>query len=87
MASEGLTRRLGQFSIMTPIRQPALRWAKFLEQDALGTMDRLMTSPEGVDTLLKLAKAPAYSKTAMTAVGTFLGTTTSVENTPDFTQK
>lgn len=87
MASEGLTRRLGQFSIMTPIRQPALRWARFLEQDALGTMDKLMTSPEGIDTLLKLAKAPAYSKTALTAVGTFLGTSASVENTPDFTQK
>ena len=87
MASEGLTRRLGQFSVMTKIRQPALRWARFLEQDALGTMDKLMTSPEGVDTLLKLAKAPAYSKTALTTVGTFLGTSASVENTPDFTQK
>lgn len=87
MASEGLTRRLGQFSIMTPIRQPALRWARFLESDALGAMDKLMTSPEGVEMLIKLGKQPKASHAAVTAVGTFFGTLPTVAggNTPDVT--
>ena len=73
-ASEGLTRRLGQFSIMTPIRQPALRWARFLEQDSLSTMDKLLTSPEGVATLVKLGKQPPYSHSAVSTIATFFGT-------------
>lgn len=77
MASEGLFRRLGQVSVMTPIRQPALKWAQFLEADALGQMDKLLTSPEGVATLIKLGKQPKYSHGAVTAMATFLGTATS----------
>ena len=78
-ASEGLTRRLGQFSVMTPIRQPALRWAKFLEADSLSTMDRLLTSPEGVAMLVKLGKQPPFSSAAVTTISTFLGTNAAVQ--------
>lgn len=73
-ASEGLTRWLGRFSIMFPIRQPALRWARFLEQDSLSTMDKLLTSPEGVATLVKLGKQPPYSHSAVSTIATFFGT-------------
>lgn len=87
MASEGVFKRLGQVSVMTPIRQPALKWASFLESDALGTMDKLLTSPEGVATLVKLGKQPKQSQAALTAMATFLGTSaaTTGGNTPDIT--
>ena len=74
MASEGVFKRLGQVSVMTPIRQPALKWASFLEADALSTMDKLLTTPEGVATLVKLGKQPPKSHAAVTTMATFLGT-------------
>lgn len=74
MASEGVFKRLGQVSVMTPIRQPALKWASFLEADALSTMDKLLTTPEGVATLVKLGKQPPYSHAAVSTMATFLGT-------------
>lgn len=73
-AQAGLTRNLGQVSIITPLRQPALAWARHLEQDALSTIDRLMTSPEGVRTLVELGKSRPFSQKALTTFGTFLGT-------------
>lgn len=89
MASEGVTKRLGQFSIMTPIRQPALKWASFLEADALSTMDKLLTTPEGVATLVKLGKQPPRSHAAVSTMATFLGTNAAVqaggENPPGIT--
>lgn len=74
MASEGMFKRLGQVSVMTPIRQPALKWASFLEADALSTMDKLLTTPEGVATLVKLGKQPPRSHAAVSTMATFLGT-------------
>jgi len=74
-AQSGLTRNIGQVSIITPLRQPALAWARHLEQDALSTIDRLMTSPEGVRTLVELGKTRPFSQKALTTFGTFLGTT------------
>lgn len=44
-----------------------------LSGDAYRTMDRLLTSPEGVDTLLKLAKEPIMSKKAQYLITTFYG--------------
>lgn len=79
MASEGVFKRLGQVSVMTPIRQPALKWASFLEADALSTMDKLLTTPEGVATLVKLGKQPPYSHAAVTTMATFLGTNAAVQ--------
>ena len=91
MASEGVTKRLGQFSVMTPIRQPALKWASFLEADALSTMDKLLTTPEGVATLVKLGKQPPRSHAAVSTMATFLGTNAAVQaggdNTPGVTDE
>jgi len=83
MASEGLFRRLGQVSVMTPIRQPALKWAQFLEADSLRTMDKLLTTPEGVATLVKLGKQPPYSHAAVSTMATFLGTTAGATGNED----
>lgn len=89
MASEGVFKRLGQVSVMTPIRQPALKWASFLEADALSTMDKLLTTPEGVATLVKLGKQPPKSHAAVTTMATFLGTNAAVQggepNSPGIT--
>lgn len=74
LAESGITRNLGQVSIITPLRQPALAWARWLEQDALSKMDELLTSPEGVAMLIQLGKSQPYSQKALTAIGTFLGT-------------
>ena len=79
MASEGVFKRLGQVTVMTPIRQPALKWASFLEADALSTMDKLLTTPEGVATLVKLGKQPPKSHAAVTTMATFLGTNAAVQ--------
>jgi len=80
MASEGVFKRLGQVSVMTPIRQPALKWASFLEADALSTMDKLLTTPEGVATLVKLGKQPPKSHAAVATMATFLGTNAAVQS-------
>lgn len=89
MASEGVFKRLGQVSVMTPIRQPALKWASFLEADALSTMDKLLTTPEGVATLVKLGKQPPKSHAAVTTMATFLGTNAATQggetNSPGIT--
>lgn len=73
-AEAGLGRRIGHFSLMTALRQPALAWARFMRADALGEMDKLMTSSEGVEMLRVLAKEPVNSHASITAVSTFLGT-------------
>lgn len=80
MASEGVFKRLGQVSVMTPIRQPALKWASFLEADALSKMDELLTTPEGVATLVKLGKQSPKSHAAVATMATFLGTNAAVQS-------
>lgn len=70
-AENSIFGRLGQFSLLTPIRQPALRWATFLKDDSLKTIDHLLNSPEGVSTLVILGKQPNMNKTAQTALASF----------------
>lgn len=85
-AGEGVGRHLGAVNFMTPLRQPLLAWSRWLEQDSLSAMDRLLTSPEGVDTLIKLGKQPRMSHTAISTMATFLGTSAAASNPPDITQ-
>lgn len=77
-ASSSLWGRLGQVSIMTPIRQPALAWSTFLRDDSLATMDRLLSSPEGVSTLILLGKQPKMNRAAQTALTSFFATNANV---------
>lgn len=74
VAEGSLFGKLGQVSIITPLRQPVLKWVDWLRSDAYSAMDKLVTSPEGVDMLLKLAKEPSMSPGAVNAMATFLGT-------------
>lgn len=79
LAESGITRRIGHFSPLTALRQPALAWASALRQDALGKMDELLTSSKGTETLMILGREPRMSQKAVTALATFLGTTAAVE--------
>lgn len=77
--------KLGQVSVITPLRQPVLKWVDWLRSDAYSAMDKLVTSPEGVEMLIKLAKEPSMSPAAVNAMATFLGTATAANNPPTIT--
>lgn len=83
LAGQSAVGGIGRFSVLTPLRQPILKWTEFLKADAYRAMDQLLTSPEGVRMLQKLAKEPAMSLPAQTAVGTFLATQANVNNPPE----
>lgn len=73
IAGETLATQKGQTS-WSPMRNLLIRWSERVNADAYKEMDRLLTSPEGVGMLQKLAKTPPTSPAAQTAVATFLGT-------------
>lgn len=72
-AAEGsLFKRLGQFSFLTPIRQPALAWSTLLKRDSLGTIDKMITDPDQVANLILLGKQPEMNTTAQKAITAIL---------------
>lgn len=77
IAGQTLATQNGQTS-WSPMRNLLIRWSERVNADAYKEMDRLLTSPEGVDMLQKLAKTPPTSPAAQTAVATFLGTNASM---------
>lgn len=79
-AGDHLLKRTGQFSIITPLRQPILWWSEKLKADSLGTMDKLLNSPEGVRMLITLGKQPRMSHKAQTAISTFLSINANIQN-------
>jgi hypothetical protein len=81
-AESSLLGSVGQVSVVTPFRQPILKYVDWLRSDAYTAMDKLLTSPEGVDMLLKLSKQPPMSPGAQKAIAAFIGTETAVENSP-----
>lgn len=85
VAEGSLFGKLGQVSVITPLRQPVLKWVDWLRSDAYSAMDKLVTSPEGVDMLIKLAKEKSMSPAAVNAMATFLGTATAANNPPTIT--
>ena len=68
LAESGKLRRFGQFSIMTPLRQPILAWYTMLRSDALKTIDRLITDPDQVANLIILGKQPEMNPAAQKAL-------------------
>jgi len=77
LAGQTMTTAGSQTSL-NPFRNLLVRFSERLHADAYKEMDRLLTSPEGVDMLQKLAKVPPTSPAAQTAVATFLGTNASM---------
>lgn len=80
LAGESFYKSVGQFSLLTPIRQPALRWAAFLKDNSLGAMDRMLNSPDAVAQLIILGKQPKMNRAAQNAIATFLATNANVQN-------
>lgn len=67
-AEKSLGKSIGQVSIITPFRQPALRYAMFLKDDSLAAMDRMLTDPDQVANLILLGKQPVMNQTAQKAI-------------------
>jgi len=67
-AEESLFKRLGQFSFLTPIRQPALRWSMYLKDDSLNAIDKMLTDPDQVANLILLGKQPTMNQTAQKSI-------------------
>lgn len=71
---------VGNFSAVQPIRQPFKAIDDALNADAYGFMDKLLTTPEGVDTLIKLGRQPVMSKAASDTLATFSATVPTAQN-------
>lgn len=88
VTAEGLDRasrsrllgRVGNFSVIQPFRQAFKAADDWLNADAYSFMDKLLTSPEGVDTLVKIGREPLMSPAAVNAFATFIGTTSTAQN-------
>jgi len=78
IADEGIGKHASVISILMPLRQPLLAWGRALEKDAISTMDKLLTSPDGALNLVLLGKQPHFNKTAANVISTMLGTNASV---------
>jgi hypothetical protein len=64
---------VGGLTRINPLPNLLVRYSEYLKRDALGAMDSLLTSPEGVDQLMKLSKMASGSPKAQAAVTTFIG--------------
>jgi len=69
--------RTNENAILAGLR---VRFRAMKEADAYNFMDKLVTTPEGVETLIKLGKQPPMSEAAANTLATFYGTTVSVDN-------
>ena len=71
-------RHLGQVSVITPLRQPALAWVRFVEGNTVQAMSELMTDPDKVEDLIKLANTPVTSTRIMGQLVRRIGATAGV---------
>jgi hypothetical protein len=60
-ASAGFGKLAGRTSALSLWRQPLLSWSRMVGTDSLKTMDHLLSSPEGVKTLIEMGKQPVMS--------------------------
>ena len=72
LASNVPGKRLGQFSVMTPIRQPILAWSSLVKRNSLKQMDELISSPEGMKTMIEMGKLKPLSQLSADTLATFL---------------
>lgn len=73
-ASPEALRRIGGFNAMSVLRQPALALQRVHEKRILQTMDKWMTTPEGLWAMRELSKATTYkdARSILTALGNSL---------------
>jgi hypothetical protein len=60
-AAKTATGHLGHVSVITPLRQPVLWWARQVGKNSMQEMDRLLSSPEGAKMLVEMGKNPVMS--------------------------
>lgn len=77
-----VTSGVGNFSMVQPIRQPFRAIDDWLHRDAYSFMDKLLTSPEGVDMLRKMGQKPIMNKAVADSISTFLAVE-AAETNPD----
>lgn len=80
MLGDNVFRKIGNLSLMTPLRQPALYLANVLESGALKNLDKWVTTPEGARTMAKLGKVEPYGDAWLTIMATGMATGTSASN-------
>jgi hypothetical protein len=80
LAEDSLFGKLGQVSVVTPLRQPVLKYVDWLRSNSYKAMDDLVNTPEGIDMLQKLAKSSTIGPAQATAMATFLSTANQMDN-------
>ena len=70
----GVLRTAGNFNVFNPLRQPALATARALDAGTLKKFDAMLTSSEGLQQLMRLAKEQPNSPLAQAFVQTAIGT-------------
>src|SRR6188768_1202923 len=78
-AAGNIFQRMGQVSIIQPLRQPALAYATLLKNNSLETIDRLLNSPEGISMLVQLGRQPRLNQASQAAIATFLSTNANIQ--------
>jgi hypothetical protein len=68
LAEKSIGKNIGQVSIITPLRQPMLAYARYLKSDALTAMDKMLTDPDQVANLILLGKQPTMNQNAQKAM-------------------
>ena len=68
LAEKSMGKTMGQVSIITPFRQPMLRYAMFLKNDSLAAIDKMLTDPDQVANLVLLGKQPTMNPAAQKAI-------------------
>jgi hypothetical protein len=76
----GFVEAVSRTTLLQPLRQPFRTINDVLNRDAYSFMDKLLTSPEGVDMLRKLNKQPIMSKAAADTIATFAATHANMNN-------
>lgn len=76
-AKQSVIGNIGQVSVVTPLRQPIIKYVDWLLSDSYKAMDKLWTTPEGLATLQKWAAGPGASPALIASTATLLGATNS----------
>ena len=74
IAGSPLANAMARGSLLNILRPGFILWDNLLRGDAMQFVDKLITSPEGVEVLRTLAKENAHSRKAQTALAAFAAT-------------
>lgn len=81
-ASGNLVSNFTRLFGFLPLERVAHGVEKYYTSGAYKQLDRLLTTPEGVDTLMKLSRTPMMSKSAENLINSYLGGQATVQSGP-----